>query len=120
MTALTSLADERRSRRAFTSADVVQIAGITYRQLDHWWRSRLVQPEQRGQGSGNPRWFSTDDTLRYCVIGALVHAGVGLASIREQLDTILEHGEVHTGDVTISVSIERLRTRVEQYRRAAS
>lgn len=112
---------DQETPEGFSSLEVCAIAEISYRQCDYWDRAGIVKPSIRpARRSGSRRRYSDTDVLRVCVVAALVRAGVGLASIREHLDTILEHGEVLTGDVTITVGVERLRTRIEQYRRAAS
>ena len=58
-------------------------AGITYRQLDYWARTGLVEPSVRAtQGSGSPRLYSFRDVLVLKVVKRLLDAGVSLQSIR--------------------------------------
>lgn len=41
-----------------------QVAGITYRQLDYWARTKLVEPTIRtARGSGSQRLYSFKDIL---------------------------------------------------------
>lgn len=116
-----SIHDERRNRRSFTASDVCAIASITYRQCDYWTRTGLVTASGHpSAGSGDNRWYRDSDVLRISVVAALVRAGVSLATIREHLDNLLEHPEIYTGDVTITVHLEKLQRRIENYRRAAS
>ncbi|GAA1910630.1 hypothetical protein GCM10009737_10080 [Nocardioides lentus] len=56
-------------------------AGITYRQLDYWARTGLVEPSLRG-GSGRQRLYSHHDILMLRVIKRLLDAGVSLQQIR--------------------------------------
>ena len=58
-------------------------AGITYRQLDYWARTGLVEPSVRAaQGSGTQRLYSFRDVLLLKVVKRLLDAGVSLQSIR--------------------------------------
>jgi DNA-binding transcriptional MerR regulator len=58
-------------------------AGITYRQLDYWARTGLVEPSVRAaQGSGTQRLYGFRDVLLLKVVKRLLDAGVSLQSIR--------------------------------------
>ncbi len=70
--------------RSYTSKQAQQIAGITYRQLDYWARTDLVQPSVTSAvGSGSRRAYSYGDLLRLRVIKDLLDNGVGLPQIRD-------------------------------------
>ncbi|RBM04927.1 MerR family transcriptional regulator [Streptomyces sp. PT12] len=57
--------------------------GITYRQLDYWARTGLVQPSVRpAHGSGTQRLYSFRDVLVLKIVKRLLDAGVSLQSIR--------------------------------------
>src|SRR6185295_1540125 len=59
-------------------------AGITYRQLDYWARTGLVEPSVRGAtGSGTQRLYSFRDILVLKVIKRLLDAGISLQQIRQ-------------------------------------
>ena len=52
-------------------------AGITYRQLDYWARTGLLQPSIRAaRGSGSQRLYSFRDILVLKVVKKLLDAGV--------------------------------------------
>ncbi len=73
-------------------------AGITYRQLDYWARTGLVDPSVRGaQGSGSQRLYSFRDILLLKVIKRLLDAGVSLQQIRTAVQHLRERG---TDDLT--------------------
>lgn len=58
-------------------------AGITYRQLDYWARTGLVQPSIRpSHGAGGQRLYSFHDVLVLKIVKRLLDAGVSLESIR--------------------------------------
>ena len=62
-------------------------AGITYRQLDYWARTELVQPSVRGAtGSGTQRLYSFRDILVLRIVKRLIDTGVSLPNIRAAVD----------------------------------
>jgi DNA-binding transcriptional MerR regulator len=64
-------------------------AGITYRQLDYWARTGLVEPTVReASGSGTQRLYSFRDILVLKVVKKLLDAGVSLANIRTAIATL--------------------------------
>ena len=70
--------------RSYTSKQAQEIAGITYRQLDYWARTGLVQPSvMEAVGSGSRRAYSYGDLLKLRVIKDLLDNGVGLPQIRD-------------------------------------
>jgi DNA-binding transcriptional MerR regulator len=73
-------------------------AGITYRQLDYWARTGLVEPTVRtAGGSGTQRLYSFRDILLLKVIKRLLDAGVSLQQIRTAVHHLRERG---TDDLT--------------------
>ncbi|MFD5318631.1 MerR family transcriptional regulator [Streptomyces sp. NPDC127098] len=64
-------------------------AGITYRQLDYWARTGLVQPSVRpAHGSGSQRLYSFRDVLVLKIVKRLLDAGVSLGSIRTAVQAL--------------------------------
>ena len=58
-------------------------AGITYRQLDYWARTGLVEPSVRSAtGSGTQRLYGFRDILVLKVVKRLLDTGVSLQQIR--------------------------------------
>ncbi len=73
-------------------------AGITYRQLDYWARTGLVEPSVRGaHGSGTQRLYSFRDILLLKVIKRLLDAGISLQQIRTAVHHLRTRG---TDDLT--------------------
>jgi DNA-binding transcriptional MerR regulator len=73
-------------------------AGISYRQLDYWARTALVEPSVRtAGGSGTQRLYSFRDILLLKVIKRLLDAGVSLQQIRTAVHHLRERG---TDDLT--------------------
>jgi DNA-binding transcriptional MerR regulator len=70
-----------------------QAAGITYRQLDYWARTGLVEPSVRpASGSGTHRLYSFRDILVLKVVKRLLDTGVSLQNIRAALAHLQERG----------------------------
>ncbi|MDQ3105949.1 MAG: MerR family transcriptional regulator [Actinomycetota bacterium] len=77
-------------------------AGITYRQLDYWARTRLVEPTVRGAtGSGTQRLYSFRDILLLKIIKRLLDAGVSLHQIRTAVEHLRERGTDDLTQVTL-------------------
>jgi DNA-binding transcriptional MerR regulator len=77
-------------------------AGITYRQLDYWARTGLVEPTIRpASGSGTQRLYSFRDILLLKVIKRLLDAGVSLQQIRTAVTHLRERGAEDLADITL-------------------
>lgn len=63
-----------------------KIVGITYRQLDYWTRTKLVEPSiNPATGSGSQRLYSFNDLLQLKIIKNLLDAGASLQKVREAI-----------------------------------
>jgi len=72
-------------------------AGITYRQLDYWARTALVEPSVRAaHGSGSQRLYSFRDILVLKVVKRLLDTGISLQQIRTAVNHLRDRG---TGDL---------------------
>ncbi|MGN6131641.1 MAG: MerR family transcriptional regulator [Nocardioidaceae bacterium] len=77
-------------------------AGITYRQLDYWARTGLVEPSVRGaKGSGSQRLYSFRDILLLKVIKRLLDAGISLQQIRTAVQHLRQRGTDDLTQVTL-------------------
>ncbi len=77
-------------------------AGITYRQLDYWARTGLVEPSVRtAAGSGSQRLYSFRDILVLKVIKRLLDTGVSLHNIRTAVEHLRDSGVEHLAQVTL-------------------
>ena len=66
-----------------------QVAGITYRQLDYWARTKLVEPSIRtARGSGSQRLYSFKDILVLKIVKRLLDTGISLQNIRQAVDKL--------------------------------
>ena len=77
-------------------------AGITYRQLDYWARTGLVEPTVRGAtGSGTQRLYGFRDILLLKVIKRLLDAGISLQQIRTAVSHLRERGVDDLAQITL-------------------
>lgn len=78
------------------------IVGITYRQLDYWARSGLVQPSiATASGSGSVRLYSFHDILVLRIVKRLLDAGISLANIRTAVDALRGRGVTDLTGLTL-------------------
>ncbi len=77
-------------------------AGITYRQLDYWARTGLVEPTVRAAtGSGSQRLYSFRDILVLKVVKRLLDTGVALQNIRAAVQHLRERGIADLAQITL-------------------
>lgn len=77
-------------------------AGITYRQLDYWARTGLVEPTVRmATGSGTQRLYGFRDILVLRVVKRLLDSGVSLQQIRTAVDHLRERGVDDLSRITL-------------------
>ena len=77
-------------------------AGSTYRQLDYWARTGLVEPSIRGaKGSGSQRLYSFRDILVLKVVKRLLDTGVSLQQIRSAITALKERGVEDLAQITL-------------------
>jgi DNA-binding transcriptional MerR regulator len=75
----------------YSGPQVCGLVGITYRQLDYWARTGLLQPSvASAKGSGSRRVYSYSDVLELKVIKQLLDAGVSLQSARRAVECLRE------------------------------
>jgi DNA-binding transcriptional MerR regulator len=77
-------------------------AGITYRQLDYWARTALVEPSVRSAtGSGSQRLYGFRDILVLKVVKRLLDTGISLQQIRAAVAHLRERGSADLAEVTL-------------------
>ena len=77
-------------------------AGITYRQLDYWARTGLVQPTVRpATGSGTQRLYGFRDVLVLKVVKRLLDTGVSLQQIRIAVTHLRDRGVEDLAQITL-------------------
>lgn len=103
--------------QGYRAPHVCKLVGITYRQLDYWARTDLLQPSLRAaEGSGTQRLYSFSDLVELRVIKGLLDAGLHLGKVREavewlqdqmQIDRPLREANLVSDGSTILASFDR-------------
>ncbi|WP_210505297.1 MerR family transcriptional regulator [Naasia sp. SYSU D00057] len=77
----------------FRGTIAARAAGISYRQLDYWARTGLVEPTIRGAaGSGSQRLYGFRDILVLKLVKRLLDTGISLQQIRTAVNQLREAG----------------------------
>ena len=77
----------------FRGVVAARAAGISYRQLDYWARTELVEPTVRGAaGSGSQRLYGFRDILVLKLVKRLLDTGISLQQIRVAVQQLREAG----------------------------
>jgi DNA-binding transcriptional MerR regulator len=77
-------------------------AGITYRQLDYWARTGLVEPSVRAaHGSGSQRLYGFRDILVLKLVKRLLDTGISLQQIRMAVQHLRDRGTEDLSQVTL-------------------
>ncbi len=93
---------EQDSATGYRGPTACRVAGITYRQLDYWARTGLVEPSIRpATGSGTHRLYSFRDILVLKVVKRLLDTGVSLQQIRTAVTHLRERGVDDLAQITL-------------------
>ncbi|MGN6413108.1 MerR family transcriptional regulator [Flexivirga sp.] len=96
------LPEEMTDQVGYRGPAVCRAAGVTYRQLDYWARTGLLEPSVRNPtGSGHQRLYSFRDILVIKVIKRLLDTGVSLQQIRVAVTVLREHGVSELAGITL-------------------
>jgi len=86
----------------YRGATACSAAGITYRQLDYWARTSLVEPSIRSaSGSGTARLYGFRDILVLKIAKRLLDAVVSLQNIRTAVDHLRIRGVTDLERITL-------------------
>ena len=95
-------ADAASAEVGYRGPTACSAAGITYRQLDYWARTGLVEPSVRAaHGSGSQRLYSFRDILVLKVVKRLLDTGISLQQIRAAVQHLRDHGSEDLAQVTL-------------------
>lgn len=84
---------ELDTHAGYRGALAARAAGISYRQLDYWARTQLVEPTVRGAaGSGSQRLYGFRDILVLKLVKRLLDTGISLQQIRVAVDQLRQSG----------------------------
>lgn len=86
----------------YRGATACKVTGITYRQLDYWARTELVEPTVRSaKGSGSQRLYSFRDIVVLKIVKRLLDTGVSLQQIRSAVIALRERGIEDLAQLTL-------------------
>lgn len=81
---------------------VCKVVNITYRQLDYWARTGLVEPGIRSaSGSGTQRLYGFRDILVLKIVKRLLDTGISLQQIRTAVQHLHKHGIENLSQITL-------------------
>lgn len=96
------MTDQDFSEIGYRGATACSAAGITYRQLDYWARTGLVEPSVRNaMGSGTQRLYGFRDILVLKIVKRLLDAGVSLQNIRTAVEYLRNRGVTELESMTL-------------------
>jgi len=86
----------------YRGATACSAAGISYRLLDYWARTGLVEPSiHPAGGSGSTRLYGFRDILVLKIVKRLLDAGVSLQNIRTAVNHLRERGVTELERITL-------------------
>ncbi|MEY4313830.1 MAG: MerR family transcriptional regulator [Actinobacteria bacterium] len=86
----------------YRGATACVAAGISYRQLDYWARTGLVEPSVRtAAGSGSQRLYGFRDILVLKIVKRLLDTGVSLQNIRTAVEHLRARGVSDLESITL-------------------
>jgi len=86
----------------YRGATACSAAGISYRQLDYWARTGLVEPSVRSAtGSGTSRLYGFRDILVLKIVKRLLDAGISLQNIRTAVNHLRSRGVTELERITL-------------------
>jgi DNA-binding transcriptional MerR regulator len=95
-------APELSEETGYRGPAACKAAGITYRQLDYWARTGLVEPSVRSaSGSGSQRLYGFRDILVLKVVKRLLDTGVSLQQIRMAITSLRQAGVDELSHITL-------------------
>lgn len=99
----------------YPSPVATKVTGVSYRQLDYWCRTGLVDPITEAHGSGTRREFSFENILRVFILNELLD----LFSLTK-LRTVLKDFNWQSDDLTYIASRSSLTMAVVDMKTARS
>lgn len=86
----------------YRGAEAARAAGISYRQLDYWARTELVEPTIReASGSGSQRLYGFRDILVLKLVKRLLDTGISLQQIRGAVEQLRVSGIYDLAQTTL-------------------
>jgi len=72
-----------KEKESFSAGEASRITGVTYRNIDHWARTRFIVPSiSDANGTGTERKYAFDDLVALRVARELRQAGISTQALR--------------------------------------
>ena len=96
------VAPDQENEIGYRGATACSAAGISYRQLDYWARTGLLEPSVRtASGSGTARLYGFRDILVLKIVKRLLDAGISLQNIRTAVNHLRSRGVTELESITL-------------------
>jgi DNA-binding transcriptional MerR regulator len=96
------VAQDQENEIGYRGATACSAAGISYRQLDYWARTGLLEPSVRtASGSGTARLYGFRDILVLKIVKRLLDAGISLQNIRTAVNHLRSRGVTELESITL-------------------
>jgi DNA-binding transcriptional MerR regulator len=93
---------DQQNEIGYRGATACSAAGISYRQLDYWARTGLLEPSVRtASGSGTARLYGFRDILVLKIVKRLLDAGISLQNIRTAVTHLRSRGVTELESITL-------------------
>jgi DNA-binding transcriptional MerR regulator len=93
---------DQENEIGYRGATACSAAGISYRQLDYWARTGLLEPSVRtASGSGTARLYGFRDILVLKIVKRLLDAGISLQNIRTAVNHLRSRGVTELESITL-------------------
>jgi DNA-binding transcriptional MerR regulator len=80
---------------SFSAGEAARITGVTYRNIDHWARTKFIVPSiSDANGTGTERKYAFDDLVALRVARELRQAGVSTQALRQVVKYLREECEL--------------------------
>lgn len=97
------------SCRGYSGPEAARLVGITYRQLDYWCRTNLVQPTQQSHGSGSRRGYNYRDLIELRIVKTMIDAGIYLPAARKVMHVLRSYPDLDLTRSTLVFSQDTVR-----------
>lgn len=75
----------------YTTTQVVNLIGVTPRQIHYWDKTNLVRPSLAGSGKGSVKYYSFINLVECRTIKSMLEQGVSVQAVRKTLVFLREH-----------------------------
>jgi DNA-binding transcriptional MerR regulator len=74
---------------SFSAGEAAQITGVSYRNLDHWARTKFITPSvSEAKGTGSERRYAFNDLVALRVARELREGGISTQALRRVVDKL--------------------------------